>query len=239
MPARSEGAGGPRAAAGRACDGEAGTDAHPPLTDGAPGFAADTVAAMVDGIAERGFAIARNVLPRATLAALRKRAAALDAAGALRPAAVGRGEGRGLRADVRGDRIRWLGEVPEDADEQAALAVLDALRVACNRSLMTGLAEYEGHYALYPPGASYARHRDRFRDDDTRVLSCVLYLNEGWRREDGGALRLYVEGGRAIDVWPDGGTLVAFLSGRFDHEVLPASRPRLALTGWFRRRPLA
>ena len=104
---------------------------------------------------------------------------------------------------------------------------------------MTGLAEYEGHYALYPPGASYARHRDRFRDDDTRVLSCVLYLNEGWRREDGGALRLYVEGGRAIDVRPEGGTLVAFLSGRFDHEVLPARRPRLALTGWFRRRPLA
>ena len=146
---------------------------------------------------------------------------------------------RGRRADVRGDRIRWLDERPHDAAEAAAFALLDALRVACNRSLMAGLVEFEGHYALYPPGTSYARHRDRFRDDDTRVLSCVLYLNDDWRRDDGGALRLYVEGGQAIDVWPEAGTLVAFLSERFDHEVLPARRPRLALTGWFRRRPFA
>jgi SM-20-related protein len=210
-----------------------------PLNEHVPTSAAGTIAAMVDDIAERGFAIARDVLPPATRAALRRRVESLDAAGALRPAAVGRGDARGLHADVRGDRIRWLDEASQHADEAAALARLDALRVACNRALMTGLAEYEGHYALYPPGASYARHRDCFRDDDTRVLSCVLYLNEGWRREDGGALRLFVDGGRMVDVWPEGGTLVAFLSARFDHEVLPARRPRLALTGWFRRRPLA
>ena len=212
---------------------------HFPLIEAVPGSAADMIAAMVEGIAERGHAIGRHVLPDPTLAALRERVASLDAAHALRPAAVGRGERRGWHTDVRGDRIRWLDEGSPDAAEASALAALDALRVACNRSLMTGLAEYEGHYALYPPGASYARHRDRFRDDDTRVLSCVLYLNEGWRREDGGALRLYVEGDRAIDVWPEAGTLVAFLAERFDHEVLPATRPRLALTGWFRRRPLA
>jgi SM-20-related protein len=39
-----------------------------------------------------------------------------------------------------------------------------------------------------------------------------------------------------LDVLPEGGTLVAFLSERFQHEVLPARRERLALTGWFRRR---
>ena len=38
------------------------------------------------------------------------------------------------------------------------------------------------------------------------------------------------------DVLPVAGTLVCFLSDRFDHEVLPATRERLALTGWFRRR---
>lgn len=218
---------------------ERSTNAHPPLTRAVAGSVADTIAAMVDGIAERGHAIGRAVLPEATLAALRERVASLEAAHALHPAEIGRGEQQARHADVRGDRIRWLDEGSPDAAEASALAALDALRVACNRSLMTGLAEYEGHYALYPPGASYARHRDRFRDDDTRVLSCVLYLNAGWRREDGGALRLYVEGDRAIDVWPEAGTLVAFLSARFDHEVLPARRPRLALTGWFRRRPLA
>ena len=222
-----------------ACNVERSTNAHPPLTRAVTGSAADTIAAMIDGIAERGHAIGRAVLPEATLAALRERVASLDAAHALRPARIGRGEEQRRHAGVRGDRIRWLDETSPDAAEAAALALLDALRVACNRSLMTGLVEYEGHYALYPPGASYARHRDCFRDDDTRVISAVLYLNDGWRVEDGGALRLYVEGGRAIDVPPEAGTLVAFLSARFDHEVLPARRPRLALTGWFRRRPLA
>src|SRR5690606_1077631 len=146
-----------------------------------------------------------------------------DAAGALVPARVGRGAGRDRRDEVRGDRIRWLDEGAAHSAETEALALLNDLRAACNRALMTGLAEFEGHFALYPPGARYARHRDRFRDDDARVLSCVLYLNERWRREDGGALRLYVDVGSHVDVAPAGGTLVAFLSDAFEHEVLPAT----------------
>ena len=35
---------------------------------------------------------------------------------------------------------------------------------------------------------------------------------------------------------PAGGTLVAFLSDRVEHEVLPARRDRIAVSGWFRRR---
>ena len=89
---------------------------------------------------------------------------------------------------------------------------------------------------MYPPGATYGRHRDRFRDDYARVLSCVLYLNEGWQPGDGGALRLHLDDGDALDVAPVGGTLVAFMSESFDHEVPPAKRTRIALTGWFRRR---
>ena len=98
-----------------------------------------------------------------------------------------------------------------------------------------GAFELEMHYAIYPPGAGYARHRDRFRDDDARVLSCIAYLNDGWRAGDGGALRMHLDGG-ARDVAPAGGTLVAFLSDRVEHEVLPARRDRIAVSGWFRRR---
>jgi SM-20-related protein len=36
-------------------------------------------------------------------------------------------------------------------------------------------------------------------------------------------------------VLPEGGTLVCFLSDRFHHEVLPARRERLSVTGWFTR----
>ena len=70
-----------------------------------------------------------------------------------------------------------------------------ALRDALNRRLLLGLHELEAHYALYPAGAHYDRHRDRFRDDDARVLSAVLYLNRDWTEADAGALRLYLPDG--------------------------------------------
>ncbi len=35
---------------------------------------------------------------------------------------------------------------------------------------------------------------------------------------------------------PQLGTLAVFLSANLPHEVLPATRERLSLTGWFRRR---
>jgi SM-20-related protein len=38
------------------------------------------------------------------------------------------------------------------------------------------------------------------------------------------------------DIVPHGGTLVVFLSERFEHEVLPTARARVSLAGWFRRR---
>ena len=116
---------------------------------------------------------------------------------------------------------------------------IQTLRIELNRVLLLGLDELEAHYALYPPGARYARHCDRFRDDDARVLSSVLYLNPDWREEDGGALRLYLGAtsqNPPLDIYPYAGTLVLFLSTEFEHEVLPAMRERLGIAGWLRRR---
>ncbi|MGE5669247.1 MAG: 2OG-Fe(II) oxygenase [Betaproteobacteria bacterium] len=191
---------------------------------------------LVDGVARDGYAVASSFLPEATVEALRLRALEFDAGGALAPAGIGRAGKHRLATDVRGDRIAWLPDTPGSPAEVAALAALESLRVAMNRGLMMGLERLEAHYAVYPPGARYARHLDRFRDDDARVLSCVLYLNRAWRAEDGGALRLFVGGDVGVDVLPEGGTLVAFLAGRFEHEVLPARRTRVSLTGWFSRR---
>ena len=111
------------------------------------------------------------------------------------------------------------------------------MRCACglNRELMLGLDELEAHFAMYAPGTRYAKHRDRFRDDDARVLSSVLYLNDDWQESDGGALRLYLPD-RHLDVYPSAGKLVLFLSADFEHEVLAATRDRLSIAGWFRRR---
>ena len=69
------------------------------------------------------------------------------------------------------------------------------------------------------------------------MVSCSLYLNPGWSAGDGGLLRLHLNA-RPVDVPPRAGTLVLFRSDTVRHEVLPATRPRFSLTGWFRRRPL-
>jgi SM-20-related protein len=196
----------------------------------------DTIARVVEMIASQGYAVAANFLDRATVAALLANALRFERAGSLVPAAVGRGADRIERTDIRGDRIRWLEETTDDTAERSLRDALEALRLAVNRELQLGLFEFEGHYAIYPAGAGYPRHLDRFRDDNARVLSIVLYLNDRWLHEDGGMLRLHVTSARSIDAIPRGGTLVAFLSDRFAHEVLPATRERLSIAGWFRRR---
>jgi SM-20-related protein len=40
-------------------------------------------------------------------------------------------------------------------------------------------------------------------------------------------------------VAPRSGTMVAFLSERFAHEVLPTQKTRFSLSGWMRRRAIA
>ena len=171
------------------------------------------------------------------LAGLRERCAELHESGALRPARVGRGENAKLVPEVRGDFISWLQQPERDA-EQRILARLEELRAALNRELMTGLEDFQGHFALYPSGTGYARHFDRLVGSDVRAISAALYLNDRWVTEDGGQLRLYTGGGASVDIEPQGGRLVAFRSDRFEHEVLPAKRERMSFTGWFRRRPV-
>ena len=192
---------------------------------------------MIDQLAERGFGVADDFVDPKLLAELRARCIELHEAGSLRPARVGRGANEQLVPEVRGDMISWLQQPERDA-EQRLLARLEDLRAALNRALMTGLADFQGHFALYPQGAGYARHFDRLVGSDVRAISAALYLNDGWVADDGGQLRLYTGGGASVDVLPQGGRLVAFQSDRFEHEVLPARRERLSFTGWFRRRPL-
>ncbi|NMZ67584.1 2OG-Fe(II) oxygenase [Pseudomonas peli] len=190
---------------------------------------------IVDDLAEQGWSLQPQfIAPSLTLdlaEECRKRAAH----GALAPAGVGRGAQQQIREGVRGDHIQWLEAGQAEACDQY-LQAFDELRVALNQGLYLGLEDFEGHFALYPPGAFYQKHVDRFRDDDRRAVSAVFYLNEDWQAEQGGALRLYLPNGETRDVLPQAGSLLLFLSADMPHEVLPASRDRLSLTGWFRRR---
>lgn len=194
-----------------------------------------TLDQLLDDLAEQGWAIATNALPVDLTLELAQECRARANQGGLQPAGVGRGSAHGVQEGVRGDHIQWL-EPGQCAAGDRYLDMLDDLRGQLNQALYLGLEDYEGHFALYPPGTFYQKHLDRFRDDDRRAVSAVFYLNTDWLPEQGGALRLYLADGRELDVLPEAGTLVVFLSADLPHEVLPATRERLSLTGWLRRR---
>lgn len=193
-------------------------------------------ASVVEQVAAESCAIVPSFASAELVAALAAEALRRNAAGDFRAARIGRGADRVERRDIRGDALLWLDERALAPPEQALFDALEQLRIELNRASFLGLFSFEGHYALYPPGTFYRRHRDGFRDDDARVLSCVLYLNDAWSAADGGALRIHLPGGGARDVLPVGGTLVAFLADRYEHEVLAANRERWSIAGWFRRR---
>ena len=159
-----------------------------------------------------------------------------EATDGLSAAAIGRRDRRHLDASIRGDRIRWL-DATQPA-ERALLDVLERLRMDLNRRAYFGLESIEAHFASYPAGALYRRHVDTFHDSDARVLSFVLYLNDGWQPSDGGELVLYSheDDAELARITPSGGTLVVFESAHVSHEVLPATRTRRSVAGWFRRR---
>lgn len=193
------------------------------------------LARIVDDLAEQGWSLQPQFIAQALTFELAEECRKRAAQGALALAGVGRGAQQQIREGVRGDHIQWLeaGQAPA-CDHY--LQAFDELRVALNQGLYLGLEDFEGHFALYPPGAFYQKHVDRFRDDDRRAVSAVFYLNQDWQAEQGGALRLYLPNGETRDVLPQAGSLLVFLSADMPHEVLPATRERLSLTGWFRRR---
>lgn len=188
--------------------------------------------ALPDALTQQGWDHHPSFLAPSLQAALRRwgdtQRAALKQAGT--------GQGAAYRAhSVRGDRILWLDLAQGTAVERRLGRQLDALRQHLNQSLFMNLVDVEAHLAVYAPGQAYARHRDRFRHDDRRQVSWVGYLNEDWSPEAGGALRLHVPDG-PVDVLPQSGAAVTFLSGDIEHEVCSATRERWSVAAWFRTR---
>jgi len=192
---------------------------------------------LIDHLAEHGWAVTTELLAPSTVAALTEEVQSLWANAAFKAAGVGRGAEFQVRANIRSDHILWLDETKLTAPQTEYRTAMEMLRRELNGQLFVGVQELEAHYAVYLPGAFYQKHLDRFSTADERIISCSLYLNPGWDEADGGALRLY-EGENPIEIYPHAGTLAIFRSDAIYHEVLPATRERFSLTGWFKRRSL-
>ena len=187
-------------------------------------------------ITRRGWVAINDLFKPSLLHALFQEACAHAVSQSLSPAFVGRKETKTI-SSLRGDATLWLDDPRCGIASKTFLDALDILRKNLNHSLLLGLESVEAHYALYPPGAGYALHRDRFRDDDARVLSLVCYLNADWPDNAGGELRLHLADGHH-DISPQMGTSIIFLSEEIEHEVLPATQTRYSIAAWFRQREI-
>jgi SM-20-related protein len=192
--------------------------------------------AATSALAGDGWCMMHDLLTVAQTDALARECRAMHDADRLTPAGTGADR---TMTRLRGDYTQWFLPEALSTAQRAFADRMDVLRVKLSRELLLGLVDNESHYAFYPVGAGYARHLDRLRDNDARVVSAVFYLNADWLDGDGGALRLHLADASFRDIYPRAGTLVLFLSAQFEHEVLPATRPRMSIACWMRQRALA
>jgi SM-20-related protein len=186
---------------------------------------------IADELAEYGFAVADQFLSHKEvndILALEDFKKGLEH---FKKAGIGKHSGHQINEAIRGDYIHWLDKF---AAPHAAKLYLDRLHELIhylNEALFLSLKDYEVHMTIYPAGSYYKRHLDQFKKDDHRKLSVICYLNNDWKEEHGGQLRMHLPDG-SREVLPVAGRLVCFRSDQIEHEVLPATRERLSLTGW-------
>ena len=153
-------------------------------------------------------------------------------------AAVGKGDQKQVRAEIRSDEVLWMDPTSLSPLQAIFWEKVAEVQQVLNRRCFLGLKSFEGHFARYPIGSFYKRHLDQFHAVPHRIVTIILYLNESWTEADGGQLRMYFpqEDGseRVEDVLPVGGRLVVFLSEEIPHEVLPTRKERISITGWLR-----
>ena len=191
---------------------------------------------ILHDLEERGWSVQENFFSLELIGKLHEQLILLSQQGNLRPAAIGRENNLQIEQTIRSDEISWFEKNRLTSSQKDYLDITQQLQDAINQKFFLGLFEYEVHFALYAANTFYKRHLDQHKNQDSRVLTIITYLNENWSEQDGGALKLYLNDDKEIRVLPKAGTLVCFLSAEFEHEVLPAKRERASLTGWFRKR---
>ena len=147
--------------------------------------------------------------------------------GLFAPAAISRAHHRDEA--VRNDSLLWVD--PDDTQLAGLFATFEALRVELNQSAWLGLTRFDLQLAHYAPGGHYARHLDALKGHSNRRVTAIAYLNPTWKSADGGQLRLFCS--PPVELDPQLGRLVIFLSEKLEHEVLPSAAHRFAATAWY------
>lgn len=186
---------------------------------------------IADGLAEQGYAVVDQFLSQAEVDAILQLEEFQSEGSSFKKAGIGNSKSLQIQEAVRGDFIHWLDKNTAPESVKVYLQRVEELIQFLNQALFLSLKDVEVHMTVYPVGSFYKRHLDQFKQDDHRKLSVICYLNNQWKETDGGQLRMYLAD-KSFDVFPTAGKLVIFRSDQIEHEVLPATRPRMSITGW-------
>lgn len=186
---------------------------------------------IADAIAEHGYAVIDHFLSEEEVTAILATADFQNSLQQFQKAGIGKKLGLQINEAIRGDQIQWIDRTTAPDAIRVYLNRLQELIQYINRTLYLSLKDYEVHMTVYPVGTFYKRHLDQFKRDDHRKLSAICYLNTNWLPEHGGQLRMFLPEGEK-DYLPTAGRLICFRSDMIEHEVLPATRERMSITGW-------
>ena len=186
---------------------------------------------IASDLAENGYAVVDQFLSAEEVTTLLQLEEWRSGITHFKKSGTGKQNEKRINEGIRGDYIQWI----DNETTQPALKIyLDRMRELMqyiNQSLFLSLQDFEIHFTIYPQGSFYKLILYQFKGNDHRKLSVILYVNEDWKKEDGGQLRMHLMEG-AIDFLPMAGRLICFRSDKIEHEVRPATRDRLSLTGW-------
>ncbi|WP_412463382.1 2OG-Fe(II) oxygenase [Halobacteriovorax sp. RT-2-6] len=193
---------------------------------------------LVESLTEKRYYVSDTLISNELARSLKDEAQTRFHIGDFQEAKVGRQLTKRLDEKIRGDLTSWIeGEMADHPPAlQEYLKFLDDLKDLLNPIFYLGIRSYEGHFACYDEGAFYRKHVDQHRGRGLRRLSVILYLSD-MNDGDGGEVVIYHHDDQDQEVArinPMLGRILIFLSEDLPHEVLPAFKPRLSLTGWLR-----
>lgn len=153
----------------------------------------------------------------------------------LKKAGIGTSLDYQIKNEVRGDLIYWL-DPKRDALLTPFFNLMEELREKLGMYCFISLSGSEFHLAKYPIGSKYEKHIDQFNKRSNRQITVLIYLNKGWKKGDGGELKVSNEEG-GFTVEPIAKRMLLFKSDVVEHEVLLTNVARYSLSGWLLHQP--
>ena len=188
---------------------------------------------LIDSYLSNDIGLAPAFLSQKLSAGLQQNIMQLQKDEMMTAAGIGNKEVKDVNQQMRSDKIYWLDKKHNNQFENDFLHHAEDFIERLNSTCYAGINAYEFHYAVYEEGSFYKRHKDQFKNNDSRKFSLITYLNNNWQQADGGQLQIY-RNDTMQQIQPHAQSAVLFKSNETEHEVIKANRSRMSITGWLK-----